>query len=137
LAGQFRVFRRVTDPSSDTFLSPAASLAKGLAIFQRLVQNAPVKKEQSVQCLILSARGHTLIRSEMLKKFAELRFSHFDWMTFAVKENKLTDLTGRMLPRFSVNNACHPRILFHGSFTGLGGRSLILCLGGSTEAEQF
>jgi len=53
-----------------------------------LFENFLVEKNQCVQWLILGARSHTLVDSEMLEELTHFSFSHFDWMTFVVKENE-------------------------------------------------
>jgi hypothetical protein len=40
--------------------------------------------------LILGAGGDTLVQSEMLKELADFIFPHLDWMTFAMKKDKLS-----------------------------------------------
>jgi hypothetical protein len=57
---------------------------------KRFLQNVGEKKEESVQCLILRAGGHTLVQSEMLKKLADFGLSHLDRMTFALKKNEMS-----------------------------------------------
>jgi len=54
------VGRVILDQIYDFHVTKLRQLSK------RFVQNAAVKKEQSVQCLILCAGGDTLVQSEML-----------------------------------------------------------------------
>jgi hypothetical protein len=45
--------------------------------------------------LILGARSDTLVQSEVLEELADLSFTHFGRMAFAVKKNKFSSPMSR------------------------------------------